>query len=120
MPDIRYLLDENIAPAIRNLLLLHAPSLTVIRIGDQGAPAYGTSDEEILSWIEEHGYLLVSRDRRTMPAQLQAHLARGGHVPGILLVRRHAFARQLIEDLILIWQASELTEYFDHIRYLPL
>lgn len=120
MAGIRYLLDENIAPAVRSQLLLHAPNSEVIRVGDEAAPPYGTPDGRLLEWIEEQGYILVSSDRRTMPNHLHNHLAQGKYVPGILLLKRRVVVRELIADLILIWRASALSEYQDHIRYLPL
>jgi hypothetical protein len=42
------------------------------------------------------------------------------HVPGILLIRRGISIGRLVEDLLLIWEASELTDYQDRIEYLPL
>ena len=50
MADVQYLLDENIAPAIRNQLILRASELPVLHIGDAYAPAYGTKDIEIFLW----------------------------------------------------------------------
>jgi hypothetical protein len=89
-------------------------------IGDENAPPYGTPDAAILEWIEETGYILVSRNRRTMPLHLKEHLAQGKHVPGLLLLKKRISISELIEDLLLIWHASEPSEYQDHIRYLPL
>jgi hypothetical protein len=37
----RYLLDEHIPPIYRTQLLYHEPSLTILAIGDEGAPATG-------------------------------------------------------------------------------
>ena len=117
---IRYLLDENISRSVRDQLLFHEPALDVICVGDEGAPAYGTPDAVILEWIEGSGYILVSRNRRTMPAQLREHLTQGGHIPGMLLLRKRISTGELIAELLLIWHASEPEEYQDHIRYLPL
>jgi hypothetical protein len=114
------LLDENISPAVRNQLLFHEPSLQVACIGDKAAPAYGTSDEKILKWIEQTGQILVSRNRRTMPVHLQKHLAAGGSIPGMLLLRRRTSMSELIEELLLIWHASHPEEFQNTIRYVPL
>ena len=116
---LRYLLDENISLAVRNQLLFREPTMDVFRVGGENAPPYGTSDPAILAWIAETGYVLVSRNRRTMPIHLEAHLAQGKHVPGILLLKRRMSMGQLIEELLMIWHASEPEEYYDHIRYLP-
>ncbi|HRV96136.1 MAG TPA: DUF5615 family PIN-like protein [Anaerolineae bacterium] len=117
---IRYLLDENISRSVKSQLFLHAPKMEVICVGDKNAPAYGTPDEAILVWIEQTGYILVSRNRRTMPIHLKDHLAQGRYIPGILLLKRRISLRELIEELVLIWHASEPREYQNHIRYLPL
>jgi len=117
---IRYLLDENIPRSVRDQLLFHEPTLDVLCVGDQGAPLYGTSDADILEWIEASGYILVSRNRRTMPGYLRDHLTQGGHIPGMLLLKRRISTGELIAELLLIWYASEPDEYQDHIRYLPL
>jgi len=117
---IRYLLDENISPAVRNQLLFHEPTLDVVCVGMENGPPYGCPDSAILEWIEEKGYILVSQNRRTMPIHLQEHLAQGKHIPGMLLLKKQISTGELIEELLLIWSASEPVEYQDHIRYLPL
>lgn len=120
MTRICYLLDENISRSVRNQLLFYEPTLNVICVGDENGPPYGTLDPVILEWIEQSGHILVSRNRRTMPRHLQEHLAQGQHIPGILLLRKRISTGELIEQLLLIWHASEPAEYQDHIRYLPL
>lgn len=120
MSDVRYLLDENISPRVQSQLLLRVPKMKVLRIGDETAPILGTPDLLILEWIEQNGYILVSQNRRTIPIHLQEHLAAGHHVPGILLLRRKISLGQLLNDLLLIWEASKPDEYRDRIEYLPL
>jgi hypothetical protein len=39
---------------------------------------------------------------------------------GVLLVTRHCSLRQLLDDLILIWTATEADEWSDTIYYLPI
>ena len=119
MEDISYLLDENMPHGVRDQLLYHEPALKVLCIGDESAPAIGTPDPVILEWIEQNGYILVTRNRKTMPIHLQEHLAKGRHVPGILLLRRRLPIGQLIEDLHLIFKSSALKDYQDHIDFLP-
>lgn len=106
--------------AVRDQLLLRQPGIQVDVVGDAGAPVLGMPDPEILVWLEVNGAVLVSRNRRTMPVHLRDHLAAGNHVPGILLIRRRYMWGQIIEDLLLIWDASSPDEYRDRIEYLPL
>ena len=120
MNAIRYLLDENMPHSVRDQLLYHEPNLLILCVGDDMAPPLGTPDPVILDWIEQNGYILVSRNRKTIPAHLKEHLERGKHVPGVLLLRGRISIGRLVEDLLLIWGASELKDYKDHIEYLPL
>ncbi len=120
MSRIRYLLDEDTPHTIRDQLLRRQPSIEVLAVGDQVAPIFGTPDPDVLRWIEREGYVLVSRNRRTLSQHLREHLQAGGHVPGIFLLRRRSSLREILEDLILIWEAGRLEEYRDRIEYLPL
>ncbi len=120
MTRIRYLLDEDTPHAIRDQLLRRKPEIEILAVGDDVAPALGTPDPELLRWIEREGYILVSRNRRTMPRHLREHLEAGGHVPGIFLLRRRRSLGPIIEDLMLIWEAACPGEYRDQVEYLPL
>jgi hypothetical protein len=117
---ISYLLDEHIPPLYRSQLLRREPGLTVWRIGDEGAPGRGTPDPAILIWIEENNFILVTNNRKTMPAHLADHLAAGRHVPGILIVDLGAPIGAVLNDLILIALASYENEFLDVVAYVPL
>jgi hypothetical protein len=115
-----YLLDEDTPHTIRDQLLRREPAMEILAVGDEAAPALGTSDAELLRWIEREGFILISRNRRTIPQHLREHLEAGGHVPGIFLFRRHYSLGQVLEDLIFIWEAGNPEEYRDRVEYLPL
>ena len=119
MSEIRFLVDENTAHAVADQLLRRQPALTVLNVGDDSAPPRGTLDPDILIWLEENGYFLVTRNRHSMPGHLRDHLVAGRHVPGIFALRPYASMKQIIEDLILIWEASLPEEYLDQITYIP-
>lgn len=106
--------------AVRDQLLLRAPEIGLLLVGDEGAPALGTLDPTIPRWLEENEHILISRNRRSMPQHLREHMEAGGHVPGILVLRRRYALGQVIDDLISIWTASTLNEFRDRIEYLPL
>ena len=100
--------------------MYHESNIDVCCIGDSAVPPIGTSDPVILEWLEENRYLLVSRNRRTMPKHLQDHLAKGRHVPGLLLIRHQTSIGSLVSDLLLIWHTGKLNDFQDRIEYLPL
>ena len=120
MNRVRYLLDENLPRRVKNQLIFHEPSLEVQLVGENQVPSLGTTDPNILKWCEKNDYILVSRNRSTMPMHFKEHIEKGRHVPGILLIRKEILIGKLIEDLLLIWGASEPEEYRDQIVYLPL
>lgn len=120
MNSIRYLLDEHVDPALRTQLIRHEPDLVVWIIGDPGAPKRGVPDPEILLWCEANGFLLVTANRTSMLAHLRAHLTAGHHVPGILVLNPDMTMGATIDELLLIWGASEAKEYRDLLLYLPL
>ena len=116
----RYLLDEHIPPAYHTQLLYHEPSLTVLAIGDEGAPARSTKDPEILRWCEQNHFSLITNNRKSMPQHLVDHLAAGHHVPGIFTINLNVSIGLVIEQLILIAGASYEDEYIDQIVFIPL
>ncbi|MCB9432180.1 MAG: DUF5615 family PIN-like protein [Ardenticatenaceae bacterium] len=120
MSDLCFLLDENLSPVIKRELLKVEPKMTILRVGDKGAPPLGTADEVILEWLQESGFILVTDNRKSMPEHLKNHYARGGHHHGILAVRRGSSLGRIIDELLLVWYASEATEYRDRIQFLPL
>lgn len=114
-----YLLDEHMPPAYQTQLLLREPSLTVWKIGMPGVPTAGTLDPEILIWCEEHNFVLVTNNRKSMPVHLADHLAAGKHIPGIFTVDVKRNLAANLDDLLLAALASVPGEYADRIIYLP-
>lgn len=120
MTQIKFLLDEHVNPQLKHGLRRRQPDLIVWCIGDPGAPARSTLDPDILTWCEERDYILVTNNRTSMPVHLREHLASGRHCPGILILNTRLSMGVLIEELELIWEASELAEYRDLIKHVPI
>lgn len=120
MSEIRYLLDENVDPVLRIGLLNRESTLVVWRVGDLGAPAAGILDPPLLQWCEENSFILVTNNRKTMPRHLVDHLDEGRHISGIFALNQRMSIGETIEELILIWGASEAEEYQDRLVHLPL
>lgn len=117
---IQYLLDENVDPLFRTALLKQDASMVVWKIGDPGIPPKGTKDPAILDWCEEHGFLLVTNNRKSLPGHLADHLTQGRHIPGILELNPNMSIHDTVNELVLIWGASEPEDYRDVIIYLPI
>ncbi len=117
---IRYLLDENVDPIYRTELLRRENRITVWRVGMLDAPPRGTSDPDMIDWCERETFLLITNNRKTMPPHLSEHLAKGHHVPGILILSEHMTVGETINELWLIWATSSGDEYRDTITFLPI
>lgn len=115
----RFLLDENVDLAVQRQLRRLELGLEVLSVGDSEAPPLRASDAAILTWIEQNNYILVSWDKRTLPGHFADHLRVGGHVPGILLIRRGTSLGQIIRLLCSVWAVSEAEEYYDRLVYIP-
>jgi hypothetical protein len=120
MKRLRFLLDEHVPRAVQDQLLRLSPGIDILIVGQADAPAKGTPDSDLLRWIEQTGYILVTNNRRTMPVHLQAHFEAGGHISGILLLRRDASLGQVIEHLFLLWESAEVDEFQDRVLFVPL
>ena len=118
---LAFLLDENVRGRLWQALERHNAAtdwpLGVVQLGDCDDLPLGTSDPDVLKWIERESRILVSLDKNSLPRHLERHLAAGHHVPGILLIRRGTNIAQLVEDLVAVAYASEAAEWQDRIEY---
>src|SRR5215213_4790922 len=69
----RFLLDEHIDHSIQRQLRRIDPQVDVVAIGDSSSPPVGTSDSDILLWMEATGYILITENRSTIPGHLNDH-----------------------------------------------
>lgn len=119
MSRLRFLLDEHMPRAIQDQLLRLSPDIEALSIGQPEAPAKGTVDLEILRWTERTGYVLVTANRRTIPRHLRAHFDSGGHIPGLLFIKRGVSLGVIIEHLYLLWATTDAEEFQDQIFFIP-
>jgi hypothetical protein len=78
------------------------------------------TDETILEYAQHEALLVVSHDVNTMPAAAYARLSAGQSFPGLFMVQQTSPVAAVIEDLVLVWSASELEEWKDQVVFLPL
>jgi hypothetical protein len=73
-------MDENVDPTYTKQLRRLKPDLFVLAVGELTEPPRGTLDLEILCWCEEHGFVLVTNNRKFMPI----HLAEKWHLEKLI------------------------------------
>jgi Domain of unknown function (DUF5615) len=89
-------------------------------VGELNVPAKGTLDPDILMWCEEHSFLLVTDNRRSMPRHLRDHLAAGHQIPGILVLRPRANLGEIVEELLMISEVGEIEDFQNSISFIPI
>lgn len=120
MSRVRFLIDESVRLSVVAALRRIEPLIDVARVGQSEVPGFGTSDADLLCFCEETHRLLVSSDRGTLPDHVADHLAAGRHMWGVLLIVTGCTYRELLDELLVIWSASEAEEWQDTLHYLPL
>jgi hypothetical protein len=73
----------------------------------------------VLRIAAESGRVLVSHDRKTMPIYFTRFVERG-RSPGVLIVSQELDIGTAIEDLLLIWAATDPEEWIQQLGFIPL
>jgi hypothetical protein len=73
----------------------------------------------VLRIAAESGRVLVSHDRKTMPAHF-ARFLKSRSSPGVIIVAQDLDVGAAVEDLLLIWAASEAEEWRDQLGFVPV
>jgi hypothetical protein len=94
------------------------PAVEVGRLRDVGLDK--SADAEVLAYAATENWIVVSHDVNTMSAAANARFASGQVMNGLLLVHQLSPAAAVIENLVLIWSASEAEEWVNQVRFLPL
>jgi len=111
------------ADADFNRIIIKAALRREPRIDFQTAEAaslLGLHDLEVLAIAAKAGRVLLSHDRKTMPKHF-AEFATSETSSGVIIVPQRTVVRtKVVEDLILIWAASDASEWVNKIQSLPL
>jgi hypothetical protein len=116
---VRFLLDENLSKRIKAAVLQLNWEIDIACVGEPDAPPLGTLDPDILLYVESEQRLLVTDNRKSMPAHLESHWQEGRHTWGLFWVRPKTQFGQVAETLFLVWEASEAEEYIDKLNWIP-
>jgi predicted nuclease of predicted toxin-antitoxin system len=114
---IRFLADADFNHGIVKGCRRREPALDFRSAND--ARLEGIPDPEVLAIAAEHNRTLVTHDRQTMPRHFGEFLMRRGSSPGVFVVSQDAPIADVIEDLVLIWAASDADEWKDRIVSIP-
>lgn len=115
--NIRYQADADLNQAIVTGVLRRKPTIDFQTAFAAGLE--GVKDPEVLAIAAQQGRVLVSHDRKTMPSEFAEFLA-NHQSAGVIIVSRRLPIEVVIEELLLIWEASIAEEWVNRIAKLPL
>jgi hypothetical protein len=114
---IRFQADADLNQIIVSAVLRRVPTIEFRTATTAGLA--GLADQQVLARAARDGRILVTHDQTTMPRHfgefVQAHRS-----PGLLVVPQHLPVRQVADDLILVWTATDMHEWVDRIVFLPI
>lgn len=112
----RFQADENFNARIIAGLFRREPAIGIQTA--KAAGGLGLGDPEVLASAAGEGRILVSHDRETMRGHFRDFVS-GRSSAGLLIVSQTIEIREAIEQLLLVWSASEEGEWRDRIGFVP-
>jgi hypothetical protein len=85
----------------------------------QEAGLRGIPDPEVLARAADDRRILVTHDRRTMPTHF-ADFVQQRESPGVIIISQRVGVKRAMDELALVWEASEAREWTNLIVELPL
>ncbi len=114
---IRYQADADLNQAIVTGVLRQEPKIDFQTAYE--AQLSSLTDLEVLALATEQKRILVTHDRKTMPYHFAQFLLTD-QSSGVLIVSKRLEIEIVINELILIWSASEAEEWINRLAKIPL
>lgn len=114
---IRFQADVDLNQIIVKAIIRQQPSLDFQTA--QAANLNSLTDLQVLAVAASTGRVLVTHDSKTMPIYFAEFIV-NEHSSGVVVVPQKLSIGAIVDDLILIWSASEAEEWIDRIQILPL
>lgn len=115
---LRLLIDHDLDQDILRGLRRRVPDIDAVTAFEVGKSE--ASDPELLGWAAENRRILVTHDRRTMPAHAARRLAGGDEIAGLIVVSRRIPISTAIDELEIVVSCSEPEEWQNVVGYIPL
>jgi hypothetical protein len=96
----------------------HYQDADIIRVGDQGAPACGTLDPQVLEWAIAADRTLVTLDVNTM-ISYHSTLAITCQTTGLLILKRNQAYSDLAQNLLVFSCIATTSDIANQYMYIP-
>lgn len=114
---VRFQADADLNQIILSAVLRREPAIEFRTASAAGLA--GVRDPEVLARAAGDDRILVTHDQTTMPRHF-GEFVQSQRSPGLIVVPQHLPLRQIVDDIILIWTATEAREWIDRIAFLPI
>ena len=114
---VRFQADADLNQILLKATLRREPSIDFQTANFAGLVS--RSDTEVLRIAARDGRVLVTHDRTTMPKHF-AEVVMTSTSAGVIVVPQKMAVNAVVDDLVLIWAASESEEWVNRIQSLPL
>jgi hypothetical protein len=115
---LRLLFDENVNQRILRGLKLRLPDLDYAVAQDAGLK--GAADAEVLAWAARQNRILITHDLKTVPRHAYERAAAGEPMSGVLALAETLPVGRAIEELAVVIECSEQSEWENQVVHLPL
>jgi predicted nuclease of predicted toxin-antitoxin system len=113
----RFQADADFNEEIVSALLRNHPDLDFQTAEE--AELHGITDPEVLARAADDRRILVTHDRRTMPVHFADFIQRR-ESPGVIIISQRVSVRRAMDELALVWEASDAEEWTNLVVELPL
>jgi hypothetical protein len=114
----RFLSDHDLNEHIVDGVLRREPAVEFARARDFHLQT--VDDAELLEFAASQHWIVVSHDVNTMAAAATSRIDSKLPVAGLIMVHQDDSVGAIIENLVLIWSASEMEEWMNQVVFLPL
>ena len=115
--EIRFQADADLNQLLVSAVLRREPKIN-FQTAFQAKLA-NLDDPQVLQFAAVEQRILVTHDRRTMPYHF-AKFIKESTSSGVIIVSQQISVYQFVEDIILIWSATEMDDWINRIAALPI
>ena len=115
--EIRFQADADLNQLLVNAVLRREPNIN-FQTAFQAKLA-NLDDMQVLDYATNEQRILVTHDRRTMPYHFGEFIIEST-CSGVIIVSQQISVHQFVEDILLIWSATEMDDWTNRIATLPI
>jgi predicted nuclease of predicted toxin-antitoxin system len=115
---VRFLADADLNHGIVRGCRRREPAMDFLSADEAGLA--GIADPDVLAMAAEQDRILVSHDHQTMLRHFADFLQVRGSSPGLIVVPQYLPIGRAVQELLLIWDASDAEEWRNRMVTIPL